>query len=163
MLNDLAALTKLEPDWWLELENTYEERIKQRHNLFAKEGDKVLDMLPGSHFACKELMEMTLQFLCARYPQHFRLDKKNMVFYNDILGTQSDLRATQPLHVIFDHVPEDFAIMMRDSETGLYTFRAGAICSALGWSLATKIGKTLPQIHAPVPDYKEKMQFSMDR
>lgn len=37
------------------------------------------------------------------------------------------------------------------------------ICSSLGWNLAGKIGRKLHEIHQPVPDYREKMQFSMDR
>ncbi|CAO2651635.1 Nn.00g042050.m01.CDS01 [Neocucurbitaria sp. VM-36] len=157
------SLTKLEPDWWLELENTYEQRIKQRQDLYAEHGKAVLQALPGSELACKELMEMALQFLCARYPQYFTLDKENMVFHNSILKTKTDLNTIQPLHVLLNNVPEDFAIMLRDEKTGTYLFRAGIICSALGWNVGTKIGMKLDEIHAPIPDYKEKMQFSMDR
>lgn len=153
----------MENDWWLELENTYVKRIKQRQDLFAKHGDRVLNSLPGSELACKELMEMSLQFLCARYPHYFCLDKDKMVFYNGILSTESDLKTTPPLRVLLDNVPEDFAIMLRDSKTGFYFFRAGVICSSLGWDLGTKMGMQLHEVHAPIPDYKEKMQFSMDR
>jgi len=106
---------------------------------------------------------MSLQFLCARYPQYFRLDTGRMVFYNGILNTESDLNATHPLHVLLNNVPEDYAIMLRDPEKGYYFFRAGMICSALGWNVGSKIGMSLSQIHGPIPDYKEKMQFSMDR
>ncbi|KAJ4363614.1 hypothetical protein N0V83_009910 [Neocucurbitaria cava] len=157
------SLTKLEPDWWLELENTYEQRIKQRQDLYADHGKAVLQALPGSELACKELMEMSLQFLCARYPHYFTLDKENMIFHNSILKTETDLNTTHPLHVLLNNVPEDFAIMLRDDQTGTYLFRAGIICSALGWNVGTKIGMRLHEIHAPIPDYKEKMQFSMDR
>jgi len=153
----------MEPDWWLELENTYVKRIKQRQDLYAKYGEGVLQALPGSELACKELMEMALQFLCARYPHYFTLDKEKMIFHNGILHTETDLKATPPLHVLLNNVPEDFALMMRNETTGYYFFRAGVICSALGWSVATKIGMQLHEIHAPIPDYKEKMQFSMDR
>ena len=69
----MAALTKLETDWWIELENTYIQRIAQRKDLYAKHGDAVLGWLPGSELACKELMEMVLQFICARYPHYFSL------------------------------------------------------------------------------------------
>jgi hypothetical protein len=86
-----------------------------------------------------------------------------MVFHNAILGTKTELESTHPLHVLLDNVPEDFAIMLRDEKTGYYRFRAGVICSALGWNLGTKIDLHLHEIHAPIPDYKEKMQFSMDR
>jgi hypothetical protein len=153
----------MEPDWWLELENTYVQRIKQRTELYAKHGKSVLNFLPGSELACKELMEMCLQFLCARYPQYFDLDRENMLFYNRILGSTTDLKEMSPLVVVLNHVPEDFGLMLRDPETGAYKLRAGVICSALGWNLGTKIGMGLREIHAPIPDYKEKMQFSMDR
>jgi hypothetical protein len=153
----------MESDWWLELESTYADRIRERQGLLAKHGDAVLQALPGSELACKELMEMSLQFLCARYPQYFTLDKDAMTFQNNILHTQSNLRTTEPLHVLFNNIPEDFAIMLRDEKTGFYLFRAGIICSSLGWNVASKIGMRLHEIHAPIPDYKEKMQFSMDR
>lgn len=156
-------MTKLETDWWLELEHTYADRIKQREGLFEKYGPMMLQALPGSEIATKELMEMCLQFYCARYPQYFRLNVDDMLFHNDIMKTQTDLRTTEPLHVLLHNVPEDFAIMLRNPETGIYSFRAGIICSSLGWNLGSKIGMKLHEIHQPIPDYKEKMQFSMDR
>jgi hypothetical protein len=163
LLTIYPALTRLEPDWWLELENTYKERVKQRQDLFSKHGEAVLQALPGSELACKELMEMSIQFLCARYPHYFALDKKSMLLHNAILGTKAELKTTHPLQVLLNNVPEDFGIMLRDEKTGHYRLRAGVICSALGWNLGTKIDLNLHEIHAPIPDYKEKMQFSMDR
>ena len=157
----VIALTKLETDWWIELENTYKERIAQRKDLYAKHGSAVLGYLPGSELACKELMEMVLQYICARYPQYFSLE--DGVLRNRIIDTQQDVRSKHPLEILLDNVPEDFAIMLRDDLTGNYFLRAGVICSSLGWNVATKVGLQLHEIHAPIPDYKEKMQFSMDR
>lgn len=159
---NLLALTKLETDWWIELENTYRERITQRKELYAKHGSSVLGYLPGSELACKELMEMVLQFICARYPQCFFIENYQ-ILHNRILGTTEDIRSKHPLEVLIDNVPEDFGIMMRDEKTGFYFLRAGVICSSLGWNVGTKIGLQLHQIHEDIPDYKEKMQFSMDR
>ena len=118
--------------------------------------------MPGSELACKELMEMVLQFVCARYPQYFTLVDKR-ILQNRILGTEQDVTAKPPLEVLLDNVPEDFAIMLRDETTGQYFLRAAVICSAMGWNVASKVGKQLHEIHEPIPDYKEKMQFSMDR
>ncbi len=159
----MTALAKLEPEWWLELEGTYFERIEQRHNIYKKNGKLVLQYLPGSELACKELMEMCLQFYCSRYPQYFTLNTQEKVFHNKLLGTATCLKVMHPLHVLLHNIPEDFAVMVRNPEDGLYYFRAGLLCSALGWNVDTKIGKRLHEIHEPVPDYKEKMQFSMDR
>ena len=157
------SLTKLQPDWWVELESTYKTRIAQRKQLYEQHGGGVLKYLPGSELACKELMEMLLQYLCARYPQYFSLSKNRQTFTNAILDTTTNLKEQHPLLTILHHIPEDYAIMLRHDKTGYYHFRAGVICSALGWNVASKIGKRLHEIHAPIPDYKEKMQFSMDR
>ncbi|OTA54146.1 hypothetical protein K449DRAFT_469577 [Hypoxylon sp. EC38] len=157
------SLTKLETDWWLELESTYRTRIAQRKELYAKHGESVLQWLPGSELACKELMEMVLQFLCARYPQYFVLSPDKSRLENKILGTVSIIKEKHPLLILLDNVPEDFGMVLRDPETGYYVFRSGMICSALGWNVGTKINMKLHEIHQPIPDYKEKMQFSMDR
>ena len=158
-----AALTKMEPDWWLELENTYVSRINERKALFEEHGSKVLDYLPGSELVCKELMEMCLQFYCARYPKLFSLSSDNRTFHNALLGGETDIQSMHPLHVLLNNVPEDFAIVLRNETDGMYYFRAGVICSSLGWNVGTKIGMQLKEIHEPIPDYKEKMSFSMDR
>ncbi|MCJ1308001.1 hypothetical protein MMC25_001651 [Agyrium rufum] len=160
------ALTKLETDWWLELESTYRSRIAQREELFEKYGKLVLDYLPGTELACKEIMEIALQFICARYSQYFSLIKdaeKGYVLHNRLLETETVIKRMHPLHVLLHNVPEDFAIMIRNPEDGLYYFRAGLLCSALGWNVSTKLGMVLKDIHKPIPDYKEKMEFSMDR
>jgi hypothetical protein len=153
----------MEPDWWLELENTYISRVKERKELFREHGKMVLDYLPGSELACKELMEMCIQFYCARYPAYFSLSADKNTFYNGILKEETEIKSMHPLLVLLNNIPEDFAVMLRNQQDGKYYFRAGLICSSLGWNVGTKIGLQLKDIHKPIPDYKEKMSFSMDR
>lgn len=153
----------MEPDWWLEIDKGYASKVRQRQDLFKQYGNKVLDFLPGSELACKELMEMCLQFYCARYPAYFWLSPNKMKFHNSLLETDSDIKSVHPLRVLLDNVPEDFAVMLRNENDGAYYFRAGVICSSLGWNVGTKLGLQLKEIHSPIPDYKEKMSFSMDR
>ncbi|ESK85968.1 hypothetical protein Moror_9469 [Moniliophthora roreri MCA 2997] len=157
------SLKKMEPDWWLELESTYRERIAQRKRLHATYGSVIINALPGSELACQELMEMVIQFLCARYPNQFQFNHHTGEFRNHILGTITNVKDVNPLIFLNDNVPEDFLITQADPKTGLYMLRAGVSCSAVGWNLGTKIGKPLHEVHSPVPDYKEKMQSSMDR
>jgi hypothetical protein len=153
----------METDWWLEVDKLYPVRIAERQALFAKYGSQVLDYLPGSELVCKELMEMALQFYCARFPRYFSLSADKKTFYNGILNTSTELKRFHPLHVLLNNVPEDFAIVLRNEKDGMYEFRAGLVCSSLGWNVGTKIGMQLQEIHKPIPDYKEKMSFSMDR
>ena len=152
----------MENDWWIELENTYKKRIAQRKDLYATHGKRVLDYLPGSELACKELMEMVLHYACAWYPQYFSLLDKR-VFQNRILNTEQDVRSKHPLEILMDNIPEDFGIMLRDEKTGSYVLRAGVICSSIGWSLDEKTGLPLGLVHEPVPEYKERMETSMER
>lgn len=151
----------MENDWWIELENTYKERIAQRQMLYAQKGKRVLDSLPGSDLACKELMELVLQYICARYPQYFSL-VDNRILQNRILDTEQDVWSKPPLEILIDNIPEDLAITLRDDQTGFYILRAGVVCSSIGWSIDEKMGLPLHLIHAPVPDYN-KMQTSMER
>ncbi|KAF8881683.1 hypothetical protein CPB84DRAFT_1838277 [Gymnopilus junonius] len=147
------ALKKLEPDWWIELESTYRERIAQRKQLFFDHGKGTLT----------QLMEMVIQYLCTRYPNQFRIDWASGVFQNRILKTSFDTGTINPLHFLLENVPEDFLITEEDKSTGLYVLRAAVSCSAVGWRLAEKMGRPLHEVHGPVPDYEEKMKFSMDR
>ncbi|KAG6832710.1 hypothetical protein H0H92_012282 [Tricholoma furcatifolium] len=88
---------------------------------------------------------------------------KTRIFLNHILGTSSNIRTINPLQFLLDNVPEDFLVTQLDERSGLYVLRAAVSCSAVGWKLQEKMGRALHEIHEPVPDYKEKMQFSMDR
>ncbi|KAF5358043.1 hypothetical protein D9756_001724 [Leucocoprinus leucothites] len=156
------SLLNMEPDWWIELESTYRERISQRKDLYAQHGTKIVDSMPGSQDACLELAEMVIQFLCARYPNQFHRDAAG-IFHNTILGTHTDLQTVEPLIFLLENVPEDFLIVQEDEKSGSYHFRAGVSASAVGWNMSLKIGKPLNEVHGPVPFYKEKMQYSMDR
>ncbi|KAG2041512.1 hypothetical protein BDR03DRAFT_891180, partial [Suillus americanus] len=157
------SLKKLEPDYWLELESTYRDRIVQRRQIYAFHGKRVIDELPGSEAASKELVEMVIQYLCLRYPKQFEFDEWTLTFHNHILGTTANIPTVHPLVFLLENVPEDFLITQEDPDTGLYTLRAAVSTSAVGWNIGQKIGKPLHDIHGPVPDYKEKLAFSMDR
>jgi hypothetical protein len=107
-------------------------------------------------------METLLQFLTIRYPSHFSLSHNNTLFHNHLLQTTTNLQTTLPLQVIFDHIPEDYAIMLRNEQDGCYYLRAAAVCSSVGWHIAQHRDSPLREIHCEVPD-AGKMAMSMDR
>lgn len=154
---------KFESDFWIELEKNYFDSLKQRKALLEQHGTDILNYNTGSELACRELMETVLQYLCIRYPRCFALDNSKTVFFNHLLKRTTDLTSGHPLHVLFDNVPEDFAIMMRDDNDGKYYLRAGFICSSIGWTFGTHFNRQLQAIHTEVNDYAEKMAKSMDR
>ncbi|KAF5324742.1 hypothetical protein D9611_004510 [Ephemerocybe angulata] len=119
--------------------------------------------MPGSEAACKETMYMVIQFLCARYPNHFQFDKNTCVFTNRILGTSDDIDTVHPLQFLLNNVPEDFLVTQKDLGTGEYFLRAAVCCSAIGFNMTGKMGRPLREIHGPVPDYEGKLKTSVDK
>ncbi|KAK3935623.1 hypothetical protein QBC46DRAFT_461968 [Diplogelasinospora grovesii] len=163
------ALMKLDPDWWVELEQNYHQTMAARMELLKTHGDRIFftgsDGAAATDLACRELMEMLLQFVCKRYPQHFELSADKNVFTNRLLGTQADLADPKlhPLRALFENLPEDYALMLRNEADGLYYLRAAMVCSSVGWDIAQHRDEPLRQIHTHVPDYADKMAPSMDR
>lgn len=157
------SLMKFDPDWWVELEQNYHTTMAARQKLLAKYPEHIMFSYPGSELACRELMEMLLQFITRRYPQYFSLDPFNTVLTNHLLHTTTNLVTTPPLQVIFSNIPEDYAIMLRNESDGLYYLRAAGVCSSVGWDIGQHRNKPLSDIHTHVPDFRERMAFSMDR
>ncbi|CAK7205289.1 hypothetical protein SEUCBS139899_008058 [Sporothrix eucalyptigena] len=164
---------KLEPDYWIELEQGYKASLAARHKLLETHGDMALFSSPGDStaLACHELLEMALQFVCHRYPACFAIegDGADRVLVNHILQTRTPLRkedaldGLKSLQILFDNIPEDFAIVQRDDTDGRYRLRAAAVCSSVGWHIGQHRGKPLRDIHGSVTDYATKMARSMDR
>jgi hypothetical protein len=154
---------KFDPDWWVELEKNYHQTMAARQELLKTHPGNVMFEYPGSELACRELMEMVLQFVTKRYPQYFSLERDNTIFVNRLINATADLLSTPPLKVIFDNIPEDYALMLRNEGDGLYYLRAAMVCSSVGWDIGQHRNKPLSEIHTHVPDFKEKMAFSMDR
>jgi hypothetical protein len=75
----------------------------------------------------------------------------------------TDLFCTPPLLVLLNNVPEDYSIMIRNDYDGQYYLRAAIVMTSSGWSVVTKIGRPLDEIHEHVPLYKEKMRLSSNK
>jgi hypothetical protein len=138
--------------------------MESRQTLLEQYEDRIMNLGsdPVSVAAARELMEMVVQFVCIRYPKQFHLEQDDNVLVNTLLGSRTDVNI-DPLKTLFDNIPEDFAIMIRNPENGMYYLRGGIICSSIGWDLGTHLNKELKDIHDGVPDYMSKMTLSMNR
>lgn len=157
-----TALMKFDPDYWVELENNYTKTMTARLALLTQHPTRIFFHNTSSLLATRELMEMVLTFLTHRYPQHFRLSSSCTLFHNNLLNTTTPLLTTHPLQVLFNNVPEDYCLMLRNESDGFYYLRAAMTCSSVGWNIGQHRDKVLRSIHTHVPDYA-KMAMSMDR
>ncbi|KAM7210510.1 Protein of unknown function (DUF3445) domain containing protein [Rhypophila decipiens] len=156
------ALMKFDPDYWVELERNYLPTMAARKALLAEHPTRIFFHQPASDLATRELMELVLTFLVNRYPQHFRLSDNSTIFHNNLLKTTTNLLTTHSLTVLFENVPEDYCLMLRNPADGFYYLRAAMTCSSVGWNIGQHRDKPLKDIHTHVPDYS-KMAMSMDR
>ncbi|KIJ70420.1 hypothetical protein HYDPIDRAFT_105135 [Hydnomerulius pinastri MD-312] len=70
----------------------------------------------------------------------------------------------EAMKIVTGLVQEDMAVMIEGSD-GKYYFQAGSICIPGFWRMSDKIGMPLDEIHVSgnVPQFKEKLQMSMER
>ncbi|KAG9600590.1 hypothetical protein KCU77_g2089, partial [Aureobasidium melanogenum] len=152
---------------WIEIDNTYLEKIALKRELFEKQRDVVTQVLPGCEEAAFESLYLLAEYLPRRYPTMFKWTEKRTI-ENLVTKEKWDLTRDaptwhryHPLEVMALLAPEDFVIMQTDPATGVSSLRAGAIA---GWRMQDRIGHSLWQIHAGrVPQYETKLAKSMDR
>ena len=158
------ALMKYPHDHWIELEHNYVHTMRARRDLMAKYSSHIYfaPESPAAELACRELMEMVFSFLVKRYPRHFSLSRDKTVLTNYLLDKTTNLKTTSPLMALFENVPEDYAIMLRNERDGQYYLRAAVVCSSVGWDIGLHRNAPLSKIHAHVPD-ADRMAMSMDR
>jgi hypothetical protein len=151
-----------DPNHWIELTHTYHATMATRHSLLQtlpSDPSKIIFQhpSPASDLAARELMETLLEFLTLRYPALFSLSDSNTRFHNTPLGTVTDLLTTPPLRVIFDNVPEDFVIFLRDERYPGYCARAAVLCPQREWdlkSVANSCQWTIPQLVRPFGSWR---------
>ena len=112
-----------------------------------------------------EALELLLPDMAQAWPAHFSLaqDGHTWTWTNHLLGTRAVFRLGEavslphaPLDWLGRQVQEDL-ILMAASESDGPACVAGHLCFASGWSLSDKIGKTMAQIHEPVPGFAEHL------
>ncbi|KAI1852726.1 hypothetical protein JX266_002267 [Neoarthrinium moseri] len=157
------SLMKMESDYWIELEHNYFTRMKQRIDIWEQHGERIMFEAPGSELASRELMEMVLQNICIKYPHYFQLEENNTILRNRLLDTSIVIGSMPALEVLYRTIPEDFAVMCRNEEDGMYYLRSAMVCSSVGWNIGLHKNKILRKIHDAVPQWEEKMAFSVDR
>lgn len=59
-------------------------------------------------------------------------------------------------------VADDLAIMLPD-EQGSYRLAAASVCSPTGWRLEEKLGRTMEEVHSPIPRLNQEIGGQIDR
>jgi len=132
------GLRPLEPSKWLEVDEHREQELALKRRLIDQEYDVVVATRPGGYDASAELLGEVRLALATYHPE---------------LDLDED-RDEHPIVAAGRLVQEDLCVLVRSDA---WRLEAASVCFPSRWSLVTKIGTTLDEIHRPIPFYDEQL------
>ncbi|KAF4343939.1 hypothetical protein FBEOM_2096 [Fusarium beomiforme] len=145
------------------IDNTLEERLDLRRRIVNEHPDMVIASEPRSDTAVKEFyVWMVTKYLPQRYPSIYRCKD------DTLLGPASTKLPLNPpnnvktvLHLIAENIDVEIFFLQRQGD--VYVARALIDCYPFSFNPSLKLGKSLAEIHGPVPGYKDKLEKSINR
>lgn len=132
------GLRPLDPSTWLEIDASRDEELELKRELLETRYDVVVATNPQGDEGSSELLTEVVTFLAEHHPELPR-------------GTATD---GHPIVAAARQIQEDLCVLVRSDA---WRLQAACVCFPSRWSLATKIGTTLDDIHGPVPVYDEQL------
>jgi hypothetical protein len=145
---------------WIEIDGTFSDSLLQKASLFQDRYSKVFGALPGSEAAQQEVLELLLKYLPQRFPNVYHLQADRITNLQTQQVWQISDFATCPLALAGQLVQEDLCLMQFRQSS--YVLVAGAVCFPFNWWFPEKLGRSLTQIHAPVPEYDTKLNHPVN-
>ena len=146
---------------WIEIDERFAAQLEERRALLDERRSEVLGALPESAAGQRELLELLLDHLAERFPEHYR--RQDGWIENLTTGERFAIAA-------FDHAPLELAgrlvqedlCLLRGGDAG-YRLVGAVLCFPAHWRLADKLGRPLEAIHGPVPGFGERLAAPVDR
>lgn len=160
----------------IQIDRMYLDRIRFRKDLIVHHEDQVLAVNPPAIEAVWELYSWLVgQYLPQRYGDMFELlhrqdssGKVQTFLHNKVTDDKVHVEPHRQspedaLRIIGRQVEEDFLFLLPSGPEEQLVLEAYIACFPAGFAWTRKKSKTLSEMHQPVPDYKKKLQLSMDR
>lgn len=142
------GLAQLDPDRWIEPDERLQHYLDEKRRLLSQARGAVFAAADGTEDAQRELLAVLADHLPARYPEIYRRDGDTMIVGEERVALEGDA----PLVVAGSLVQDDLVLMQRTDDG--WRLRAGYVAFPSSWALAEKYGRTMDEIHAPVPGFE---------
>ncbi|OAP37819.1 NADH dehydrogenase [Sinorhizobium glycinis] len=142
------GLTQLDPDRWLEPDEALDFYLREKARLLTANRENVFAAAAGTEAAQLELLDFLIDYLPHRYPEVYQRENGAMIVGGRRVGLDDDA----PLVVAGSLIQDDLAIMER--QAGEWRLTAAYVAFPSSWSLGEKFGRSLDEIHAPVPGFE---------
>lgn len=145
------GLKQLDLRNWIEIDETFDFQLAEKRRIYAEHGGDVFVAEEGTEDAQAEVLALLTEHLPARFPERYRRDGERLTVVGQAELDELGARDIPPLKKASLLVQEDL-ILMRRGEDG-WRLAAGALCFPSSWRLTEKFGRTMSEIHVPVPGF----------
>ncbi len=140
---------------WLQYENDFADRVKEKKYLTQTEGKRVLDALPESVEAQKECLGVLTEHLQKYHLDKFEVSKDRILSKVENFTYLFSEFEKCPLELASYLIADDICLLRASGDD--YKLVAASVCAPTWWDLSEKIGKPLTSIHAPIPNLENKI------
>ncbi|MGH9133134.1 MAG: heme-dependent oxidative N-demethylase family protein [Ilumatobacteraceae bacterium] len=156
---------------WIQIGPAYDRDLAAKRDALANHPATVLAYEPGVEHEAAEVLDALVAHLTRRWPEWFVVDgdatggatvanlRTGETFE---YGARPDARpdARHLLDIAGRLVQEDLVLLVE--RPGGLTVGGGSVCFPNRWSLASKLGLRLPEVHAPVSRLNDQLGGSVD-
>lgn len=155
------GLMALKLDDWIEIDDELVGILTHKRRILAARHDDAFAALPATEAAGAEVLTLLAEHLPRRFPTVYpRMGASIAVAATgELIGLGAP--GAHPLETAARLVPEDLCLLRPVGDS--YVLAAACLCAPSRWRLADKIGRSLADIHAPVPHYDAVLARPVER
>lgn len=149
------GLSPIELSDWIQYEDDFPDRIREKKKLINRYGKRVLDARDGSIPSQNALLDSVLEFLRQHRTEWFEFSHNEIFSIRENITYKISDYTACPLELISYLVADDYCLL--EEYDNDFRLVAACVCAPTRWELSEKMGKPLTAIHAPVANLEEKI------
>lgn len=142
------GLAQLDPERWIVPDAELDFYLGEKQRLLETYPDIVFVAEPGTEAAQREVLAMLVAYLPTHYPALYRHDGETMH-----VGARTVDLGGEPALVTAGSLIRDDLVIMRRKPSGWHLV-AAFVAFPSSWSLPEKFGRSMDEIHGPVPGFE---------
>ena len=138
-------------DKWIDVDDMLAFYLDEKNRLAKQRFDDIFVAEPGTDAAQQEVLARLVDNLEGKFAHSYRRDGPVLEILAAKRRIALDDPSSPPLWIAASLVQEDL-VLLRKGESG-WRLAAAALCFPSSWRLAEKFGRSIDEIHAPVPGF----------
>jgi len=147
------GLRELHAKDWFEAGSDVEGQLRQRRELIESSREVVYQQLPGHHDALSFFINQIIENLTTHHGEY---SSTGLTLTHTPTNVTVDLSGESALVELAKVLVEDICLLHKADHQ--WRLVAGVVIFPSRWDLREKIGKTIDEIHRPVPSYGEQLE-----